>query len=563
MKRKIAFLAIQAIFYFICICFFCHPTLSAQENWERTYSCPNYFATQSQILEVEGSLLLFSIKDNQILAKKIEPNTGNIIWAKKFICPYPIKHYRVQQSSNDKSIVVAAEVFENNVSSSLILLKINYLSGGYNWFRNITLQTFSYLGKNGLFVNSAGEIFLTGVTANTNEENNFNSFLLKFNPSGQTVFHRIYPINPTDYDFAHNILELPDKSLTIVGALMGFQKDGFILFTDANGQNPILKVYDPSLSYNDYLEKIQFVNNNLCLSGILDNNPFLVMVDREGNPINNPVSPLLFLTPSNFINPHFSIENHDIWFAASTSNDFFLSKIQANGNLELALQIGGTLADTLFSSYLSTTFIYLAGNTKNFNAVGTDNYLIKLNKQNLLSCNQRRGNLTINNFPYERPVQLPITPTTLPTIRNTPLLIDADNEQISINYPCCPPYRLQIDLLNNCFGITPSQFRIRNPKPHTQYIWDVENDGWLEQKSTQTEFHYRFPAPGFYEIKVVAYDTLSGCKDSITENYYIAGAKVIISTPSVLQICDNEPGIRLQVSETLVQGNPCSYRWLP
>jgi gliding motility-associated-like protein len=534
----------------------------AQTHWERIYRNIST-ETQIRVLELNNQLYAVSLQGKQAVIKKIEKTSGALLWVKKLAYPEPVQNFCVQASLSDNSLVLAAEAPKGNVASSLLVIKINS-TGGYAWFRKLDLLSFNYLGKNGLFVSSAGDIFLCGVASSLGVENDYDSFIIKLNSRGQTVFHKIYPINFGDYDFAHSIIELPNRNIAIVGETIGFQKDGFILWTDRNGAFLQLKIYDPTFSYNDRIEKIQLVASNLlAISGTLDNAPFIANIDFSGNPVNSLSSPLVMLTPPGFTNAQFVVEpNRDIWLVGTLDNNYFLSKITAAGNLDFAFSFGGVLEDTLFSLALTDDFIYLAGVTANFNALAADAYLLKLSRNNIGSCNQSVSVLNFNNLFYEQPVNLPIAPSPNTRLLNAPLLVDVLEEPTTVGYPCCVPYRIQIELTNNCMG-QETVFKALNPAPNKRYLWDLGNDNWIEQDSPIAAFSYVFDSPGFYTIKVTAWDTVTGCRDSVVENYFIAGSKVILSAQTLYQICDNEPGVRLQVKDTLLVGNPCAYLWVP
>jgi gliding motility-associated-like protein len=534
----------------------------AQTSWERTYNNLS-IETQARVIELNGQLYVVSLQGKQAVIKKIEKNSGSLLWIKKWVYQEPIQNFCVQASLSDNSIVLAAETKKGDVASSLLVIKINS-AGGYAWLRKLDLLSFAYLGKNGLFVSGAGDIFLCGVATNLGLENDYDSFIIKLNNRGQTVFHKIYPVNFGDYDFAHSIIELPNRNIAIVGETIGFQKDGFILWTDRNGTFLQLKVYDPTFSYDDSIEKIQLVDNNLlAISGTLDNAPFIANIDFSGNPVNSLSSPLVMLTPPNFTGAQFIVEpNKAIWLGGTLNNNYFLSKITASGNLDFAFTFGGALADSLFSLALTDDFIYLAGTTANFGALAPNAYLVKLSRSNINSCNQSVSALNFNNLFYEQPVDLPIAPSPNTRLLNVPLLIDVLDEPSTIGYPCCVPYSIQIRLTNNCIG-QKAIFNVANPAPNKRYLWDIGNDNWIEQDSFVAVFSYFFDSPGFYPVKVIAWDTLTGCKDSVLENYFIAGSKVIVSAQALHQMCDNDPGVRLQVNATLLQGNPCVYVWAP
>jgi gliding motility-associated-like protein len=558
MKKRWEF--ISFLFSFIFCSFF--NANFAQTRWERTYNNIS-IETQSRVIELNDQLYVVSLQDKHAVIKKIEKNSGSLLWVKKIVYEEPIPNFCVQASLSDNSIVLAAETKKGNVASGLLVIKINS-AGGYVWLRKLDLLSFNYLGKNGLFVSGNGDIFLCGVATSLGLENDYDSFIIKLNNRGQTVFHKIYPVNFGDYDFAHSIIELPNRNIAIVGETMGFQKDGFILWTDRNGTFLQLKVYDPTFSYDDRIEKIQLVDNDLLnISGTLDSAPFIANIDFSGNPVNSLSSPLVMLTPPGFTGAQFIVEsNKDIWLGGTLNNNYFLSKITAAGNLDFAFSFGGALADSLFSLTLTDDFIYLAGTTANFNALATDAYLVKLSRSNISSCNQSVSSLNFNNLFYEQPVDLPIAPSPNTRLLNAPLLIDVLDEPTTVGYPCCVPYNIQLRLTNNCIR-QKALFNVANPAPNKRYLWDVGNDNWIEQDSFASVFSYLFDSPGFYPVKVMAWDTLTGCKDSVLENYFIAGSKVIISAQALHQICDNDPGARLQVNATVLQGNPCSYAWVP
>jgi TolB-like protein len=207
------------------------------------------------------------------------------------------------------------------------------------------------------------------------------------NPLSATSFARTY--GGTDYDWANSVQQTSDGGYIVAGGTRSFSAglyDVFLIKTDANGNIIWTKTYGGT--YDDWANSVQQTSDGgYIVAGVTGSfgaglyDVFLIKTDANGNIIwtktYGGTSADVAHSVQQTSDGGYIVAGGTRSFGAGNF-DFFLIKTDANGNIIWAKTYGGTLNERAYSVQQTSDGGYIvAGETWSFGADSNDIFLVK------------------------------------------------------------------------------------------------------------------------------------------------------------------------------------------
>jgi hypothetical protein len=340
---------------------------------------------------VVGSTASFGAGSSDIFLIKTDAN-GNIQWAKTYGGPGDDSVYSVQQTS-DGGYIVAGSTYSFGAGSWDIFLMKTDANGNIQW-----AKTYGGTGDDVAFSvqqTSDGGYIVAGGTSSFGA-GSWDIFLIKTDANGNIQWAKTY--GGTDWDLATSVQQTSDGGYIVASEIRSFGAgswDIFLMKTDANGNIQWAKTYggtdvDAALSVQQTSDGGYILAGLTWSFGAGERDIFLINTDANGNIIWAKTyggtgwdwaSYVQQTSDGGYIVASFTL-------SFSTSNDFFLIKTDANGNIIWAKTYRRTGWDEVYSVQQTSDGGYiLAGLTYFFGAGSEDIFLIKTDANgNIGSC---------------------------------------------------------------------------------------------------------------------------------------------------------------------------------
>jgi len=357
-------------------------------NYDKAYSVQQ---TSDGGYIVVGSTASFGAGSSDIFLIKTDAN-GNIQWAKTYGGPGDDSVYSVQQTS-DGGYIVAGSTYSFGAGSWDIFLMKTDANGNIQW-----AKTYGGTGDDVAFSvqqTSDGGYIVAGGTSSFGA-GSWDIFLIKTDANGNIQWAKTY--GGTDWDLATSVQQTSDGGYIVASEIRSFGAgswDIFLMKTDANGNIQWAKTYggtdvDAALSVQQTSDGGYILAGLTWSFGAGERDIFLINTDANGNIIWAKTyggtgwdwaSYVQQTSDGGYIVASFTL-------SFSTSNDFFLIKTDANGNIIWAKTYRRTGWDEVYSVQQTSDGGYiLAGLTYFFGAGSEDIFLIKTDANgNIGSC---------------------------------------------------------------------------------------------------------------------------------------------------------------------------------
>ncbi len=334
----------------------------------------------------------FGAGDYDIFLIKTDAS-GNIIWAKTYGGTNWDRVYSVQQTS-DGGYIVGGWISPVVATLDDVFLIKTDANGNIIW-----AKTYGGTGDdqdNSVQQTSDGGYIVAGGTdsfgAGTDD-----IFLIKTDANGNIQWAKTY--GGISIDYAYSVQQTSDGGYIVAGWTLSFgagDGDVFLIKTDANGNLQWAKTYGGTA--DDYAYSVQqtsdggyIVAGYTASFGAGSDDIFLIKTDANGNiqwaKTYGGTADDYAYSVQQTSDGGYILAGYTYSFGAGGS-DFFLMKTDANGNIQWAKTYGGTDFDYAFSFQQTSDGGYiLAGWANSFGAGSWDIFLIKTDANgNIGSC---------------------------------------------------------------------------------------------------------------------------------------------------------------------------------
>lgn len=217
-------------------------------------------------------------------------SSGTKIWEGGYQFPgssATIPNQMVMDSINN--VIITGYRFDPiNFQHEAITAKFNAL-GILLWEKNYNPLSFGSFGR-AIVADSAGNIFITGYYRTSNQDNDDDIMVVKYDPSGNIIWSRAYEGSNPYSDFGTDIC-LDGKGNVYVGGNIsnsGTEMDWVILKFSPAGNLIWDKIINGIYNQFDYFRDLLVTGNKIYATGSLDNNGMnfsgtLICIDHNGN----------------------------------------------------------------------------------------------------------------------------------------------------------------------------------------------------------------------------------------------------------------------------------------
>ncbi len=308
-------------------------------QWQKTYGGTNYDGAHSIQQTSDGGYIVagytssFGAGSNDYWILKLDAN-GNIQWQKTYGEDNNDAPYSIQQTS-DGGYIVAGKTYSFGAGiSDYWILKLD-ADGNVQWQRTYGGTSAEYVSS--IQQTSDGGFIVVGDTLSFGA-GDYDWWILKLYDNGSIQWQKTY--GGENYESPNSVQQTSDGGFIVAGRTESFgagDSDSWILKLDANGNVEWQKAYGGQ-NYESALSIQQTSDNGYIVIGITNS------------------------------------------FGAG-GNDYWILKLDANGNIQWQKTYGGTDDDYGLSiQQTSDSGFIVAGDTKSFGAGDYDSWILKLDQ---------------------------------------------------------------------------------------------------------------------------------------------------------------------------------------